>query len=147
MGFCGLHNRFKKQLGRTVTRMADDVGVRILDGFYHPLCIFFGSSRRVAQGMDTCDSQIQQVHVEFIQVERALRVEDIDFRPKQEFDAVHLPRYHVQVAEVNQVTASGNPRCMFCDAEHFQAFVGGCPCHFLQTTESMSAGNGVRMYI
>ena len=92
MGFGGLHNRFKKQLGRTIPRMADDVGVRIFDGFNHSLRIFFGSSRCVAQGMNTCDSQIQQVHVEFIQVECALRVKDIDFRPKQELDAVHLPR-------------------------------------------------------
>jgi hypothetical protein len=86
-------------------------------------------------------------HVKFIQIKCALCIKDIDFRPKQELDTVHLPRYHVQVAEVNQVTASGNSRCMFRDAEQLQASVGSCPCHFLQTTESMSAGNGVRMYI
>lgn len=85
--------------------------------------------------------------MKLVQVEVAFCVEDVDFRPEQEFDAVHPTRHHVQVAEVNQVAASGDARCMFRDAEQLQSLVGGCPCHFLQAAERMSAGDGVRMYI
>ena len=70
--------------------MGDDVGVRILDGFYDGLCILLGSWGGVGEGMNRWDWEMEEVDVELMEVECRLCVEDIDLGGKEELDGVDV---------------------------------------------------------
>ena len=141
------HYRLEMQFGRSVSRMTDDMNIRIRDNLNHAVRVLFGRAALVTQRMNTCNSQVKQVEVKLIQIQVAFTIQDIDFSAQQQVYAIHLARHDIKVAEINGIARARNTGSMVGYAQQLQSLIGSCPHHFLQRAERVPAGDCMGMYI
>ncbi len=123
--------------------MGDDVGPLVFDGGYHAVGILRGRSPTPTELMDTCYAHIHQTIVEWLKVEGALGIEDVEFGADEQSHSVHLAGYDMGVAEIDWAHAAWYGGGMVSDAKYLESFLGCCRCHFLQGGIGMAAGYGV----
>ena len=93
--------------------------------------------------MDACYAHIHQTIVEWLKVEGALSVEDVEFGTYEQSHAIHLAGYDMGVAEINWTHAAWYGGGVVGDAKYLESFLGCCLCHLLQGGIGMAAGYGV----
>ena len=116
-------------------------------GLHHAIGIFFHCSVFVTKQMNAGYANVQALHQRLIGIEGSLSVENVDFGTQHQFDAIHLPRHHMEVSEINGVASAGDARRMLRDAEQLQAFLSPCLRHFLNGAERMTTGQRMGVHI
>ena len=140
---CSQNNRFEEELSGAVARMRNDLRPRITNGCYHAVGVLLYRSPLPTQQMDAGDADVEHLVIILIEVERALRVENVQLGTKQEAKTSHLSRHDMQVTEVDGVTRSGNAWRVFRDAKDVEILLLSSSHHLLQSAVGMAAGNGV----
>ena len=67
------------QLGRAISRMTDNLNVRMADDLHHTIGVFFHCSVFVTKQVNAGYTDVQTFHQRFIGIEGSLPVKDVDF--------------------------------------------------------------------
>lgn len=97
--------------------------------------------------MDSGYAVVEDRHHLVVHVDVSLAVEHVYLRTEHQFDAIHMAGHHMEIAEVYRGASARYSGGVLGDAEELEAFLGGCPRHFLEGRESVTGGHGVGMYV
>ena len=85
--------------------------------------------------------------VVFIEIERALGIEDIQLSSQQETQAVDRARHDMEIAEMDGMAGAWYAGTMFCDAQDLKPFLLGSGDHLQQCAVGMAARYRMRVYV
>ena len=91
-----------------------------------------------AKAMDACYSDIQHTPVILVEIDISLRIEDVEFCSKHQFDSIELAWNTMKVSEIDRITGTRDIGTVLCDSQDIQPFLLCCQGHFLQTAEGMT---------
>jgi len=144
MGLCGgADDGFEVHLCRAVARVADDVCPRAVYGGEHGLGVLRARAALPAEAVYAGDAQVAAAVMCLVEIQSAGGVKNIQLHAHEEAHAIHLARHHVQVAEIDGSTGSGQAGRVLGDAEDLQSLVGGSLRHLLNGGIGMSGGDRV----
>lgn len=142
------YDRFKEEIGRTITRMTDDVDVGVADSSYHSLRIILNATSRPTESMNAGYADVQtMLVVPLIKVKRTLSVQDVEFSTQQKIHAIHFAGHDMKITKIDGVTSTGNVRTMLSDTEVLKPLVRSCLGHLHDGIVGMTRSQRVSMQI
>lgn len=102
------------------------------------LRILLLTSSLPAKAMDACYSDIQHTPVILVEIDISLRIEDVEFCSKHQFDSIELAWNTMKVSEIDRITGTRDIGTVLCDSQDIQPFLLCCQGHFLQTAKGMT---------